>query len=137
MTGKNFSTVTGFVGQDVELKVTSSGKKVVHGSLGVPFGFGDKKRTIWVRYEAWEKQAEFLGRWGKKGTALTIVGRLDVKEWTAPEDEKKHTEMVLIAEGVEFALTGKRDDTSASPASVPEPKQTTFEDIAEDDDLPF
>ena len=135
MTGKNMVIISGYIGQDVELKSTASGKQVVRASLGTPFGFGDKKRTIWVKFEAWEKTAQFLSNWAKKGTALTIVGHLDVKEWQ--EDEKRRTDMVVIVDQAEFALAAK-DGQKAEPAATvqyKEPVQTTL--VGEDEDLPF
>ena len=146
MNGKNIVLVSGYVGTEPELKSTQSGKKVVRGTLGVPQGYGENKKTVWVKYEAWEKQAEFMSRWGRKGAALTIIGRLDVKEWTAPEDEKKHSDMVVIAENIEFALTAKSDQvkpgTAAQATQAPTyeakpAEQATFTDLSEDDDLPF
>lgn len=135
MTGKNIVIVSGYVGQDVELKTTASGKQVAHGSLGAPFGFGDKKRTIWVRFEAWEKTAQFLGSWAKKGTALTVVGHLDVKEWQ--EDDKRRTDMVVIVDQAEFALAAKEGQKTEASGKVAykEPVQTTF--VEEDEELPF
>jgi single-strand DNA-binding protein len=138
MSGRNIAIVSGYIGQDIEMKTTTTGKMVAHGSLGVQQGYGEKKRTIWVKFEAWDKQAEFLGRWGRKGTALTITGHIDVKEWMAPEDSRKHSEMVLIADMAEFALTAKNEPKEMP--KKPEPAQAVDPEpvlVDEDDELPF
>ena len=145
ISGKNLVIVSGYIGQDIELKTTASGKTIVTGTLGVPHGYGETKKTIWVRFEAWENPAKFLSNWGRKGSAMTLVGRLDLKEWQ--EDDKRRSAMVVIVDQAEFALAGKENPRPAStpwranadgsgPAFKPEeaPKQATFTD---EDDLPF
>lgn len=138
MNGHNFALITGRLGRDAEVKETQNGNKVVSMSLAVDDGFGDKKQTFWVKFEAWGKQAEFLGKYGTKGKAFTIVGRTAVREWIAPEDSKKHSSQVIVADHVEFAAGdgAKQNAGNASPAPAYQPsEQATI--LAEEEDLPF
>ncbi len=70
----NFNKVIliGNLTRDPELRYTKSDKAVVSFSLGVASGWGDNETTSWCSFTAWEKQAEAIAKFFKKGDKILI-----------------------------------------------------------------
>ncbi|MFZ5810326.1 MAG: single-stranded DNA-binding protein [Chloroflexota bacterium] len=71
----------GNLGRDPEMRYTPSGQPVTSFSVAVndnyTAGTGEKvQRTIWVRVNAWGKQAEICNTYLKKGSRVLVEGRL-------------------------------------------------------------
>lgn len=98
----NVIAIIGRIGRDPETKFTTAGKAVAKFSIAVDTGFGDKKATSWFDAVAWEKTAEFVDKYFKKGSKIAITGRLNQETWTSKEGEKR-SKVVIIAERVTFA----------------------------------
>ena len=86
----------GHLGQDPEKKVTPSGATVVTISLATTDKFTDKsgnkqEKTEWHRVIFWNKQAELIDQYCKKGSSLYIEGSLSTREWTDKEGNKRWT----------------------------------------------
>ena len=90
---------------------------------------GEERQADFINIVAWNKTAEFVSKYFKKGQQVGVIGRLQVRNW---EDEQgqKHYVTEVIAEEVYFADTKKEESTSAST------EENQFE-ITDDDDLPF
>src|SRR5947209_13404605 len=69
----------GRLGQDPEpLKVTGEGKAYIQFSLAVDQG---KNQTMWLQVTAWEKQAEAVEKYARKGTLVFVQGKLQMKKY--------------------------------------------------------
>ena len=92
---------------------------------------------------AFGKQGEFAERYFKKGQMVSVVGRLQVRNWEDNEGKKRTTTEVVVEEQY-FA------ESKASQAGVPQqtpaaPKKADtmgdgfypIDESIEDDDLPF
>ena len=66
----------GRLGRDPELRFTPAGKQVTSFNVAVDDGFGDNKKTIWLRVSAWDKLAETCNNHLKKGSLVLVEGRL-------------------------------------------------------------
>ena len=65
--------IRGRLGSKPEMRYTKSGQAVTNLSLAVDQGYGDSKRTEWVRVAIWgEKQAEAAVQWLDKGDLVSI-----------------------------------------------------------------
>jgi single-strand DNA-binding protein len=58
------------------MRFTPEGKAVVDLNLAVDDGYGDNKKTIWIKATAWEKTAENCNNFLHKGSLVFIEGRL-------------------------------------------------------------
>lgn len=114
--------------KDVELRYTQNNTPVATFTLAVNRKMSKEKETDFINIVAWNKNAEFVSQYFKKGQQVLVSGRLQVRTW---EDEKgKHTVYEVVAEENEFADSKKDDGES----------QTTFSQNftpTADDDLPF
>lgn len=80
---------TGRIGKEIELKTTPTGKSVANFSLAVTFD----DHTDWFLCVAWDKAAEALNKYARKGDRLTIGGRLLTREYQHNGENRKITEI--------------------------------------------
>jgi single-strand DNA-binding protein len=80
----------GRVGKDPdEVKVSKEGKPYTRFSLAVDQG---KNQTMWLQVTAWEKQAEFVEKYVRKGTSVFVQGKLVIRTY----QDKQHIERVSV-----------------------------------------
>jgi single-strand DNA-binding protein len=118
----NVIVLSGRLGRQPEIRNTQSGKSVAKLNLAVDRGFGDKRRTIWVDVEVWDKTAEAVARMATSGSRVTISGELDIDEWNDKNSGEKRSTFKVIANRVDII-------------DFAEDKQPV--DVAEDADSPF
>lgn len=94
---------------------------------------GEERQADFINIVAWNKTAEFVSKYFKKGQQVGIIGRLQTRNW---EDEQgqKHYATEVVAEETYFADTKKENNTSVEQ----ELKNTGVKvNVIEDSDLPF
>lgn len=118
---------------DVELKQTPSGTPVCSFSIAINRKVAKDKpqKADFIDCVAWRGTAEFISKYFKKGSSIYIFGSLEKRSWTDNNEQKRYATEVIV-EKAEF-VDGKSEET---PSFVPE-AYTNFEDIKEDEDLPF
>lgn len=97
--------------RDPELRNTSTGKAIASFSLAVQ----DSKETIFLDFEAWEKTAELVCKYKKKGEPLAVEGRLKVDSWQDKDTQKKRSKVIIVAERIEFLSGGKGGENNVTP----------------------
>lgn len=134
--------------RDPELRHTQSGTAVASFSIAVDRDFKDKttgeKATDFIDVVAWRNTAEFVSRFFTKGSMAVVEGRLQLRDWTDKDGNKRRSAEV-IADSVYFG--GSRKDGGAAPAKqYPESGYAPQTDTAnagygdmpdEDGELPF
>lgn len=111
----NQVALIGRLGQDPEVRFTAAGKAVCGFSLAVSEGKDD---TVWLRCNAWEKTAEIMGQYCKKGQQVGVVGRLTERKWTDNDGKEKRQIEVVVSR---LDLLGSRDDSE--PRQSPQQRQ--------------
>ena len=83
---------------------------------------------------AFGKTAEFLEKYGKKGTKFVVEGHIQTGSYINKEGNKVYTTDVMV-ESVEFAESKKADDSNPEP----QPDNDGFMNIPDgiDEELPF
>jgi single-strand DNA-binding protein len=141
----NSVVLAGNVVADPESRNTNSGKAVATFRLAVNNPINDKD-VVYIDVDTWEKQAEFVGNYVKKGSSVSVVGRLKQDSWE--KDGKKMTKTLVVAERVGFLGSKKKsEDAGSDEAPAPRaakpaaktyaksaPKQAAQQD---DDDIPI
>jgi single-strand DNA-binding protein len=138
----------GNVGSDPEIRTTGGGTKMAKVSLATNRTFTDRsgqqqEKTDWHRLTFWERLAELVEQYVKKGDRLYVEGRL---EYSTTEDDKGNQrywtdvivrEMMMLsgsggsAPGGGYESSGPARRRQPAPAAPPSPFSN------EDDDLPF
>jgi len=114
----NSVTMVGRIVRDPELRYTPSGVAVARFTLAVARPFKNHEgevETDFVNCVAWRKSAEFLAQYGEKGRLTGIEGRLQIRNWIAPDGSKRRLAEIVVGR-VQF-LDPK---TSAPRATDPE-----------------
>ena len=96
--------LSGNLTRDVELRSTQSGKQVANFSIAINEG---KDKTEFVNCIAWEKTAELINEYCKKGDRLSCVGRLQTSKWDKDGETRYKTEVVVTQ--FDFPPKGKSD----------------------------
>ena len=106
----------GRLARDPELRHTQTGTPVASFRLAVDRDFKDKttgeKATDWIDVVAWRQTAEFVSRFLTKGRMAVVEGRLQIRDWT-DRDGNKRTSAEVVADNVYFG-DSKRDAEGGS-----------------------
>lgn len=128
----------GRLGSDVELRTTPSGVEVATVNLAVDRDVKDKdgsRKTDWITVVAWRQRAIFLSRYFTKGRMAVVEGRLQVRDYT-DRDGNKRTAAEVVADNVYFG-DSKRDYDGGGYAAPQQPGDGFAELEDDDGDLPF
>jgi single-strand DNA-binding protein len=127
----NSISLAGRIGQDPELRYTSSDNAVCNISIATRNYQGE---TDWHRVVCWGKTAENIERYLRKGDWVVVRGSLGYRKWTDREGIEK-VSAEINAQEVTFMTKPTRDRNPAPKvAPAPEPAATPKDDI---DALPF
>ena len=107
----NHITIMGRLVADPELRTTPQGVTVATMRLAVDRDFKNKqtgeRETDFINVVAWRQTAEFVSRFFTKGRMAVVEGRLQIRDWTDREGNKRRSAEV-IADNVYFG-DSKRD----------------------------
>ena len=127
--------VMGRLTRDPELRRTNSGTAVASFTVAVDRDFksqSGEKETDFIDVVAWRNTAEFVSKYFTKGRMAVVEGRLQLRDWTDKEGNKRRT-AEIVADSVYFG-DSKKDNESAPAQSEP---QGGFSEVEDDGDLPF
>ena len=148
----NHIVLMGRLTRDPELRRTGSGIAVASFALAVDRDFASKdsgeRGVDFIDIVAWRNTAEFVSKYFTKGSMAVVSGRLQIRNWTDKEGNKRRSAEV-VADNVYFG-SAKREGGSgyseygggfsapASGFSAPAPAASEFSMLEDDDsDLPF
>ena len=110
--------IMGRLTRDPELRRTQTGLPVASFTLAVDRDFKDKttgeKGVDFIDVVAWRSTAEYVSRYFTKGRMAVAEGRLQIRDWTDKDGNKRRTAEV-VAENVYFG-DSKRDGDGGSYA---------------------
>ncbi|HRV02757.1 MAG TPA: single-stranded DNA-binding protein [Mesotoga sp.] len=96
--------LSGNVVNDPELSFTNNGKQMAKFAIANNDArkFDKNAEALFINCVAWDKTAEFMGNYCKKGTAVIIEGSLKINKWQARDGAKKESTVINVT-AVEFA----------------------------------
>jgi len=150
MASVNKVILLGNCGRDPEVRYMPDGKAVANISIATTSKRKDKhsgetiEDTQWHRVQFFERLAEIVGEYVKKGAPIYVEGRIKYGKYTDKDGIERNTVDIIATE---LQLLGGRQQSDAAPAPaprsaprqapVPKPANTGsgFDDM--DDDIPF
>ena len=145
----NHIVVMGRLTRDPELRRTGSGVAVTSFTVAVDRDFGNResgeRETDFIDCVAWRQTGEFVSKYFAKGRMAVVSGRLQIRNWTDKEGNKRRTAEV-IADNVYFGDSKREGEAGfAAPAapsfggySAPAAPASDFAMLDDDDaQLPF
>lgn len=70
-------------------------KKVLNFIVAINIGYGDTAKTQFIDCMAWQKQAEYLNKYGTKGSRIELVGHLQKRSYEKDGSTVYVTEVVV------------------------------------------
>jgi len=159
MASVNKVILLGNCGRDPEIRYLPSGQAIASLSIATSTRRKDKNTgesvedTQWHRVTFYDRLAEIVGEYVKKGTPLYVEGRLKYGKYTDQSGVEKYTTDIIVSElqllggregrgepPSEGASAPRRAPVAAAPApasrQAPAPRPASgFDDM--DDDIPF
>ena len=121
-----------------ELRKTGNGTAVTSFTLAVDRDFksqSGEKETDFIDVVAWRSTAEFVFKYFSKGRMAVVEGRLQIRDWTDKDDNKRRSTEV-VADNVYFG-----DSKKVSESDAPKPAEPSgdFQEVPDEEkgELPF
>lgn len=135
--------IAGKLCAEPELRNTQSGTPVVSFRVAVNRKpSNNEQKADFFNVSAWSETATFISKYFHKGSSIFFEGRIQERQWTDKEGQKRYA-TEIIAERVYF-VDSKNEvaplpDNNVQPAPTTQPNTAhgNFEDITQEDDLPF
>ena len=130
--------------KDPELRYTQSGTAVASFTLAVNRRFSNQsgeREADFINCVAWQKSAEFVANYFRKGQQMALEGRLQVRSYDGNDGQRRWVTEV-VAEQIEFVGSknengSDRQDYQNNNASAGSSLGLGEEIVFDDNDLPF
>lgn len=103
--------LSGYLTKDPEVKTLNDNKKVVSFRLGV----NKKNQSDFFNITAWGHNAEFLGKYFKKGDPCEVIGYLKTREFEKNGETRSVVE--VIVDNIGF-VPSRKTDRPATPENL-------------------
>ena len=127
----NHVELMGRMVRDPDLRYTQSQTPVASFTLAVDDDYrnGDEKKTQFIDCVVWRGTAEFAQKYFHKGSMAVVDGRLQMRDWTDKEGNKRRNAEVVIS-NMYFGESKRSDSVEAAAQQ--------FEELPDDEEpLPF
>ena len=138
--GVNKVILVGNCGQDPEVRYMPSGGAVTNLSIATSESWKDKntgdqqERTEWHRVVFFNRLAEIVEQYVKKGTKLYVEGSLRTRKWQGQDGQDRYTTEIVASEMQMLDSRGSQggyDQQSGSAMAPPPPQQSTSQQTAQ------
>lgn len=142
----NSVSLIGRITKDIELRTTEKGMNCVAMFIAINNGKdenGEDRPADFPKVYVYDKQAENVSKYCKKGSLVAITGRIKTRNWDK-DDGTKGYETYVVANRIQFL-----DSKQSENAPLPEPDYASNKEendpfaefgskvVLTDDDLPF
>ena len=144
--GINKVILVATVGKDPEVKYMPSGGAVVNLTAATNESWKDKQtgekkeRTEWHRLTYYNRLAEIVGEYVRKGSQIYIEGRLRTRDYEK-EGQKHYVTEIMVDEmqmlGGRGGAGGDRSMRDEAPSRAPMASEPAGAGDFQDDDIPF
>lgn len=125
--------LSGNLCQEIELKQTTNGKSVLTNCIAVQREYKNEKGEYdsdFINLVIWGAQAEYLSKYANKGDRVELVGRWQVRKYTANDGTTRTVNECVVESIKAFSKQPKQENNAPS-------NQPNFTDLQEGEDLPF
>ena len=131
---------------EIRYKQSTEPMAIARYSLAVEkrFKIEGEQKADFIPCVAFGKQGEFAERYFRKGQLVSVVGRLQVRNWDDNEGKKRTaTEVVVEEQYFAESKAASQSNSQSAPAAAPKKADDMgdgfypIDESIEDDDLPF
>lgn len=112
----NKAIIIGRFTRDLELRKTQNGKSVLSFSLASSRKYGGNEQVDYVNCTVWEKGAEIIAQYMKKGSLIQVEGRTVSRSYDDKDGRKVYVQEVLV-ESFNFLESRSSSTQSTNPSS--------------------
>ena len=129
-----------------ELRSTGTGVSVASFTIAVERAYakaGEQRQADFIDCVAWRQTAEFITRFFQKGSMIAVTGNIQTRNYEDKNGNKRKAVEVVVENAsfcgskAESGSTGGYTAPAAPAPSFASASESDFEEITEDDDLPF
>lgn len=129
-----------------ELRSTGTGVSVASFTIAVERAYakaGEQRQADFIDCVAWRQTAEFITRYFQKGSMIAVTGNIQTRNYEDKNGNKRKAVEVVVDNAsfcgskAESGSTGGYTAPAAPAPSFASASESDFEEITEDDDLPF
>jgi single-strand DNA-binding protein len=149
--GVNKVILIGNLGKDPDIRYTPSGAAVANITLATSESWKDKQtgenveRTEWHRIVFFQRLAEIVGEYLRKGAKVYIEGRLQTRKWQDKTTGQDRYTTEIIADNMQMLDSKGGGSHASEPPSYEKPAAAATGTTGEaapaldnfDDDIPF
>jgi len=149
--GVNKVILVGNLGKDPEVRFAPSGSAMANITVATTESWKDKQtgekqeKTEWHRIVFFNRLAEIVGEYLKKGSQVYIEGRLQTRKWQGQDGQDRYTTEIVASEmqmlggrpggGGDAAWNAPQQAAPAQQQAAPQASTPPSDDF--DDDVPF
>lgn len=124
----NLVALTGRITHDPEMRATATGVPVTSFSIAVQRNYksGEEYLTDFIDCVAWRGTCEFIGKYFKKGSLITVVGNLETRKFTDKDGNNRKAVEVVVKEA-HFGDSAKKDNGNNGEQEAPAGYGGSFE----------
>ena len=130
----NYVSLLGRLTRDVEVTYTQSGKAYARFSLAVSRGTSNRDEVDFINCIAWEKRAETISQYFKKGSRILVQGRITTGSYEKNGETRYTTDVVV--NNFDFIETKSSEGNYGNNFSKNEPT-VVDEPVDSEDEFPF
>jgi single-strand DNA-binding protein len=121
--GVNKVILVGNLGDSPEVRYMPNGKAVANLSLATSESWKDQQgqmqeKTEWHRLTMYDRLAEIVGEYLKKGSKIYVEGKLQTRKWQDQSGQDRYTTEVICKEMQ--MLDSKGDNATPSQSAAPQ-----------------
>jgi len=133
----NIAILSGNIGQDPETRRTQGGTSVTSFTLATSRNWKDesgerKQQTEWHRITVFGKNGENVAKYCKKGSKVSVQGRIHYSEYTDRDGNNRHA-TEIIADEVYFLDSARKGEPTTSGIK----SEPTMSEAAGTQEVPF
>ncbi len=129
----NSWNMIGRLGKEPELKFSGKGEPILGFTLALDTGWGDNKKTLWVKCTGFGKRFEKLAEMISKGSQVGVSGEITSDHWVGKDGNKVPQLEVRINDIT--LLQGRSGESNSAPRQSKPESSGDFADMTED--VPF
>lgn len=127
----NHIVIQGRLGTDPEIKTTKTGKKVAHVNICCQ---RNEEQVDWVRIVCWEKNADTMEKFFRRGDEILVEGRLQCSSYDSYEGQKRNYTEIVVSK---IHFTSGRKRTGELEGDLDGAEKPELEPLPDDGVLPF
>ena len=137
MSSVNKCIIIGNLGKDPEMRYTQDGKAIANLTVATSESWKDKatgekrEKVEWHKVTFFDKLAEIVGQYLKKGSKIYLEGKLQTRKWQDKDGHDRYTTEIV---GNEMKMLGGKGEGETQQQKAPAPAASSNDF---DDEVPF